>query len=673
MSTFSNDFSFVALWWLVLLIVGISFFPLCRNLFKKFSDSGWALSKILGLALLSFVFFVFSSLKILPITQVSILVVILAAFSLSLFIYRTSRKEISSDISSKKVAILIGEVLFLLGLVGLSYVRAHQPDIRGLEKFMDFGFINSILRGEYLPPADMWYAGSSINYYWFGHLYTALLTKLTSIPSAISYNLMLGTILGFGLSGAFSIVSSLFEKFGKKAAIAGILSALLLMMGGNFHTPFYALKDGYEKYWYPDATRFIGYNPDTNDKTIHEFPSYSFIVSDLHAHLLDFPFVILFLATLLSQIKFGERKKFLTPQIALFGLLLGIMFSTSTWDFGVYLIVAGFGFLLTSLSDRGLNLKIIWSAVRPTLIILLIGILTASPFILNFNSIAQGIALVNAKTPVWQLLILWGFPLLISVIFFVYLARSKKVSPSQGFVLSLLTAAWVFIALPEILYVKDIYSGSHQRANTMFKLTYQAFVMFYLSSGFIIVKTLTGIKNIPLKALVSIFYSVVVASLLIYPYFGVKSYYGDLKNFRGLSGIDWLSSSYPGEYGAVLWLNENVKGRPVILEAPGDSYTDYNVVSSYTGLPTVSGWFVHEWLWRGSAEIPQERVNDITSIYTSEDLEETSRLLKKFSVLYVIVGHFEREKFPEVNEIKFAQLGKLVFSSGTTNIYQLTN
>ena len=666
-----GDFSSVFIWWVAFMVIGAIFSPLAWLFFRKFSDAGWALSKVSGLALITFAFFVFSSLKILPISQVSISLIILAFFVLNLLIYRKSQKEFNSDISSKRVAIIFAEVLFFLGLLALSYVRAHQPEIRGLEKFMDFGFINSILRGRYLPPTDMWYAGSPINYYWFGHLATALLTKLTNISSAISYNLMLGTILGFGLSASFSIVSSLFEKFGKKAAIAGILSAFLLMLGGSFHTPFYVLKNGYEKYWYPDATRFIGYNPDTNDKTIHEFPSYSFIVSDLHAHVMDFPFVLVFLALLLSQVKFANEKRLLTPQLLALGFVAGIMFSTSTWDFGIYLIVCGLVFLMSNLSQTGLGLKTIWSSARPTLIVGMVGLIAASPFILNFDSIAQGISLVNAKTPIWQLLILWGFPLVITLFYFLRLARSKEISKTEGYILSLLTASWVLIALPEIFYVKDIYSGSHQRANTMFKLTYQAFVMFYLSSGYIIVTTLGAIKKLPIRFLASVIASAVISSLLIYPYFGIKSYYGELKNYRGLSGITWLSTSFPGEYAAILWLDKNVEGQPTILEAPGDSYTDYNVVSSYTGLPTVSGWFVHEWLWRGSPEIPQERVNDIARIYTSKDPKEAKNLLNKYKVEYVIVGYFEREKFPTLDETKFSQIGKLVLSSEGTNIYQI--
>src|SRR3972149_2098446 len=216
-----GDFSSVFVWWVAFLALGAIFSPLAWLLFRKFSDTGWGLSKILGLALTTFTFFVFSSLKILPITQSAIFLVILVFLLINFYVFLKNKKQMSLELSSKKYRILISEILFLLGLIAWSFVRAHQPDIRGLEKFMDYGFINSILRDKYLPPADMWYAGNTINYYWFGHLATGLLTKLTNLPSAVTYNLMLGTTLGFGLSAAFSIVSSLFDRYGKKAAIAG--------------------------------------------------------------------------------------------------------------------------------------------------------------------------------------------------------------------------------------------------------------------------------------------------------------------------------------------------------------------------------------------------------------------------------------------------------------------
>jgi len=195
--------------------------------------------------------------------------------------------------------------------------------------------------------------------------------------------------------------------------------------------------------------------------------------------------------------------------------------------------------------------------------------------------------------------------------------------------------------------------------------------MTYLSSGYITVRILSAIRNLNLRRIAFIFFMLLFAAVLTYPSFAINSYYGKLKNYQGLSGETWLKKRYPNEYEAVLWFRENTSGQPLILEAPGDSYTDFNVISSYTGLPTISGWYVHEWLWRGSADYPQQRVNDIVQIYTGSDIGVTERLLSKYKVEYVIIGTFERQKYPNLNEEIFSQLGNRVFSSGNTKIFQI--
>jgi uncharacterized membrane protein len=194
----------------------------------------------------------------------------------------------------------------------------------------------------------------------------------------------------------------------------------------------------------------------------------------------------------------------------------------------------------------------------------------------------------------------------------------------------------------------------------MFKLTYQAYVMFYLSAGYIAVRVLTRLKDYRRIAAI-IFFALLFTSLLIYPILAVRSYYGGLKKYQGLSGENWLTQYYPDYNKAILWLRNNIKGQPVIL------------ISSYTGFPTVSGWFVHEWLWRGSAKEPQERVNDITTIYTTRDTSLTQDLLIKYNIKYVVVGNFEKERFPGLNEKKFLELGRKVFSAGDTTLYSVGN
>jgi uncharacterized membrane protein len=157
---------------------------------------------------------------------------------------------------------------------------------------------------------------------------------------------------------------------------------------------------------------------------------------------------------------------------------------------------------------------------------------------------------------------------------------------------------------------------------------------------------------------------------MLYPHFAIKGYYGDLKNFRGLDGLIFLQQRYPEDFETLGWLEKNIQGQPTILEAVGDSYTEYNRLSMASGLPTVEGWLVHEWLWRGSFDEPGKRATDVQKIYESENLEETKQLINKYKIDYIYVGGLEREKY-QVDEKKFAEFGEIVFQSGTSKLYRL--
>jgi uncharacterized membrane protein len=158
---------------------------------------------------------------------------------------------------------------------------------------------------------------------------------------------------------------------------------------------------------------------------------------------------------------------------------------------------------------------------------------------------------------------------------------------------------------------------------------------------------------------------------MIYPFFAIKSFYG-LKNYQGLWGLGYLQTEYPDNFAAINWMNANISGQPVILEAAGDSYTTFDQVSVSTGLPTVEGWIVHEWLWRGGYDAPAARQNDVEKIYEATNPTVARSLLQKYSVKYVFVGSMEREKYPALNESIFSDLGaKIVFESGQTRVYQL--
>ena len=210
----------------------------------------------------------------------------------------------------------------------------------------------------------------------------------------------------------------------------------------------------------------------------------------------------------------------------------------------------------------------------------------------------------------------------------------------------------------------------HFRSNTMFKLGYQAFIMYSVISAYVILDTLQWIKT---RVSSRIFLMLIIPQLFlvsIYPLFSVRSYFGELKTYQGIWGLQWLQNEYPDNYAAMDYLN-HVGNDNVIVEADGDSYTDYNQFSVFTGHPTVIGWAVHEWLWRGTYDVVAPRREDVRSIYESEDIRETKSILYRYNVRYVVIGRLERQKFTKLAEQKFAILGRVVFRNGETVIYEL--
>jgi uncharacterized membrane protein len=194
--------------------------------------------------------------------------------------------------------------------------------------------------------------------------------------------------------------------------------------------------------------------------------------------------------------------------------------------------------------------------------------------------------------------------------------------------------------------------------------------MLSLVSGYAMVRILPSLKRNIFSVLFFILSLLLLFLVAIYPYFAIFSYYESLKNFKGLNGISYMQQSSPDDFAAIAWLNTHVSGQPVILEAQGDSYTDYERISSYTGLPTVFGWTVHEWLWRGTYDIAPQRIDDVKNIYESSDIALTKTLLKKYSVQFIIIGNLERTKYT-IAEKKFEAIGNLVFIKDSTKIVQV--
>ncbi len=698
-----TDLAIVFHWWTVLFLFGGVAFPLTKKLFSQWFDGGYLFSKAVSLAIVTWLVYVMGTVRIVPFSNLSIFISLLTVFLLGLVL--SIRFKIY-DLRFKNLKLIILEELFFFGALFLwAWVKGHEPSIRGLEKFMDYGFMKSILESTYFPPRDMWYAGSPINYYYFGHMVVAVLTKLSGIDLAYTFNLMLATIFAFTLTMSFSIGYQISRRWQ-----AGLLTAFLVTLAGNMQTlyaftrgytgenvkPFWELAwgvgellqklpQGLNTYWYANATRFIPF-------TIHEFPSYSFVVSDIHGHVLSLPFVLLVIALV---IRFFQGQALAGIKglafMVFYGFLVGVLLMTNAMDGPIYFALLGLVVFVG-------NWKKKWMIL---LTVFVVAGLVSLPFLSHFKSFVNGLAvncppefLANTKigpllfegvekcqrSPLWMMTLLWGF--------FIYcgiwlLLRVKFTQVEKLMVIFFIFSA-VLIIFPEFFYFKDIYPA-HFRSNTMFKLGYQAFILFSIVSGYAIVRFVR-------KKLFLVFLLPQLFLVSIYPIFSVRSYFNSLRDYKGIYGLTWLQDEYPDDYAAIQWLNNETRDMrqetcenkilgfypvacrlsPVaIVEADGDSYTDYNHFSAFTGMPTIVGWAVHEWLWRGGYEFVAPRREEVRLIYESGNPQQIRAILAKYNVRFILVGNLERQKFTNLKEDSFSIIGKPVFTYRTTVVYEI--
>ena len=789
---FGSDFAQVMGWLLALVAAGIIFFPVSFLAFRRFRDCGILFSIVLGVAFMSWLSWLFSSIGFIPFnTWGSVLVTALCAVVNIGFLVSVKRLKGSVipkdyNFSEKIVPMLITGLVFLITFIAWNYIRGFKPQALGTtESIMDYAYMKSLDRSNYMPATDMWMSGKSLNYYYVGQYIATFLSKISGVGVGYGYNLMLMTEASLAIVLPYSLVSTVFSEFTASKGIlrkasshaAGLISGIAVSLSGNFHyLIFYyvvpplrdmlgvtnmAAADGLSlpNYFFPNSTRYIGYMPNTTDKTIHEFPAYSFVLGDLHAHVINIMFVLCVVGVLYAYMinrkdrirlaaadaigpadkkrpdtLFGIERFFVKvfdPCVVVVAFFIGLFHTTNYWDYPIYFVVAGAVILYVNFVTEGAHYTGVVLTVFHAAIVIIISKLVCLPFTLSFDQISSDIAAVTQRTPLYQFLVLWGFPFLVAIVFIIivvrnFLAEDKKrrgitpevkdisvsdiitpeaavtghvaegtpagngvkkkrcrftrlllgVDPGDAFVVILVCCAMGLCLMPELIYVKDIYSGDYKRANTMFKLTYQAYILFGVSLGYIIARLLIfGKKKARVFGAISLCLVLLCAG---YTKLAVDTWYLTAdRTFTTVSSTDFLEDGSNGEYEAILYLDKNVKGRPVIMEADGNSYTDACRFSAWTGLPTVLGWNTHEWLWRSSGDtgyppILTERKNDIQTFYTTSDRSEVRKILNKYDISYIIIGTEERNRFAgELNENLIYEMGDIFFQNDTVTIIKV--
>ena len=276
---------------------------------------------------------------------------------------------------------LCSELVFSLFFLGFCLVRIGNPDlwhpVTGGEKPMDMAYLNAIIKSTYFPPYDPWFAGGYINYYYFGQVVVATLMKLIGIIPSVAYNLAVASFFALTGLGAFGLTFNLLavrqrECWGERQALVwGLVGAFFVAGIGNLgqvrlllqgfsnlgQTDFRSTIPGLAaaaqvlvglgrflwqgkglgfrpEWWYWNASRVI-------PQTINEFPYFSFLYGDLHAHLLALPYALVAagLALKLALAGWGGRWRERLRLLGLISLVLGALRATNTWDYPSYLLL----------------------------------------------------------------------------------------------------------------------------------------------------------------------------------------------------------------------------------------------------------------------------------------------------------------------------------------------
>ena len=443
-------------WYLCATLLGLLAWPILCRLWPGLADGGYGVSRIAGLIMLVLPAWWMLWLGVPAWSGSGLTLVLIALCALSAWqVFRCRRN------GSPAWRVWLGSFVRIEGVFLASFalgllLRVLSPDLWapgfGGEKPMDYAYLNSVLAAESLPPADPWFSGGRLNYYYFGWMLVGGLTKLSGATPALAYNLALASWFAMTATGAFSLAWNVCQSsacgFGRRSAwIAGCAALAAAVLLGNLDLPralapnikaaqmamssdapatprpvLSALTEHGERWlWAPSRT--VGERPGTSHE-VNEFPAFSFLYGDLHPHLMALPLQLLLLTALLALVvrqfwtasdwRAPPRWSGLTIQIFAVAIGLAVLRSSNSWDWPLYLGLSCLVCLASAwhwagdagLSRAAASLNERW-AIAGLAVLMLLGAqaLVALPFSSYFTTGPLQIHLFNGKPTA---LVAWG-------------------------------------------------------------------------------------------------------------------------------------------------------------------------------------------------------------------------------------------------------------------------
>ncbi len=709
--------------WLLAVAIGLIGLPFAGLMFGRLPGGGLAFARPVGLLVIAYPLWLLVGIHAVSYGRTAAAVAAVATSVVAVALgSRILRPYRGRPLPLPVRLWLVGEVLFMLCFAGWALLRSFAPEVLQTEKPMDMAIVNAIDRSGSFPPHDPWFSGAHLNYYYFGHYINAFLIRLTGIDPAVGYNLGVALFFALTATTVYGVASALYLALRRggdapnRALAAGLAAAGFAVAGnlaGAFRYLHHPSRIGDYNWFLP--SRVI-------PNTANEFPFFSFLLGDLHAHVLAAPFALTALAFALQVCLSGPRlgrgtltasRAWAAGELVLGALVLGVLYAINSLDYPTAAVIAALSVVLWALarpSDwlRTLVWGVVWIGGSFVLVL---------PFWQDFTPTTDGIGVVRDRTNFSTFLkdefLIYGLALWVIV---ALLARRRRVpvrylvwgtvaatiglvllSPAKlaNLVIALGLPAvalffslagerpqaerflWLIVAIGialagigEFVYIRDSFDATPSfRFNTVFKAGYQAWMLLAVAAGCVLAWNYERLRGWTGRIWKTGLACLVVLAL-VYPIVGSYSRSGGFSGTPTLDGMAWLDRAAPGDAAAIDWLHKHAPRSATVLETVGPDFDPAGAarVSTFTGLPTVMGWAGHEIQW---GHDPGRRPADVATIYGTRNLDRARALLRRYSVRYVFVGSLERRRYPARALAKFGRLGKVVFSRRGTSVYQL--
>ncbi len=490
-------------------------------------------------------------------------------------------------------------------------IRAGNPEIYWGEKPMDAAILAALWRADQLPPGDPWFAGCHLNYYFFGFLPHALVARATGAGLGVAFNLAAATVPAL-LAGAAVSVGWLLA--GRR--LGGVLAALLAQGVGTAAAlvrPGLLRAPEFSQFW--ASSRVI---PDT----INEYPVWTALFADLHAHFLSFPgFVTAVLV--ISAVAAGALRGAAAARLV--GAVVAVQWMTNAWELPALVLLVGAALVARRPRPWGWRRLVArgrWLARAGA-----VALMVSAPVWLLLRQPAAVVAWGRGTPlPLGGLAELFGLPFALLAVAAVASWLAEEVPPQGSWGWGLVAAGFGLALAPAVVTVAD-------PMNTVFKLHLQAHLLLAVAAGGLLVGVL---PRLPRTA------RIVAAAVAAVPMvIGLATSTADATAVLrrqwvagprpSLDGASYLRVHAP-EQAESLRVLAAMPAVGTVVEPLGPPYSDTLRVPMFTGHPAVVGWEVHLWQRRQSWLEITKRQEDLEVLAFGADAGVVAALARRYEV-----------------------------------------